>query len=284
MRVRLLLSTQRSGSHFLKSYVESRFPSVICSGEVLEEPIAFARQLPTLSTHPEFPNFWLWYELEAAARSISVAPDRRIEAFAAYLSKLSALARPKDLVVDAKYNSIRSLSGYSDTDHGSQDFTTFITSRQIPVLHLIRKNTLRLIISNALARQTGIWHRTKERGAEETLPRIRLQAKELPAEIRYALKLTQDYQTRFAGYPGYEEIVYEDLVRERNFPQTSANLRTLAHFLGKKPNGSSHAAIRFKKTTPDDPSDVVENWDEVIRALRATDFAWMARAPLLAAA
>ena len=201
MRVRLLLSTQRSGSHFLKSYVESRFPSVICSGEVLEEPIAFARQLPTLSTHPEFPNFWLWYELEAAARSISVAPDRRIEAFAAYLSKLSALARPKDLVVDAKYNSIRSLSGYSDTDHGSQDFTTFITSRQIPVLHLIRKNTLRLIISNALARQTGIWHRTKERSPDELLPKIRLNPGNVLSYIQYAHELTQDYQGLSADTP-----------------------------------------------------------------------------------
>jgi hypothetical protein len=237
-----------------------------------------------LSSHPEFPKFWLWYELEAAARNISVAPDRRIEAFEAYLSKLSALVKPKDLVIDAKYNSIRSLSGYGDTEYGSHDFTSFITSRQIPVLHLIRKNTLRVVLSNQLARQTGVWHRTTERSPEEPLPKIRLNPKAVLVDIRYALKLTQDYQSRFAGYPGYEEIVYEDLVRERGFPQTGANLRTLAHFLDKKPSGPSLAAIPFKKTTPEDPSEVVENWDEVIRTLRATEFGWMAQTPLLAAA
>ncbi len=102
MSVRLLLSTQRSGSHLLKALIEARFPAVVCSGEVLDEPVAFAHQLPALATAPEFPHFWLWYELEAAARSISVAPDRRIEAFDAYLSKLHTLVKPKDVLVEVK--------------------------------------------------------------------------------------------------------------------------------------------------------------------------------------
>jgi LPS sulfotransferase NodH len=284
MSVRLLLSTQRSGSHFLKAYIESRFPSVICSGELLEEPIAFARQRPSLSTHPEFPKFWLWYELEAAARNISVAPDRKIEAFAEYLSKLSAMVTPKDLVVDIKYNSIRSLSGYWDTEFGSSDFTSFITSRQIPVLHLIRKNILRVIVSNQLARQTGIWHRMEERPPDELLPKVRLNPASVLDEIRYGQRLTQDYQNRFAGYPGYEEIAYEELVREQDFPQTGAQLRTVAHFLDKKPAGPSQAALPFKRTTPEDPSEVVENWHEIVRILRGTEHGWMAQAPLLAAA
>jgi LPS sulfotransferase NodH len=283
MKVRLLLSTQRSGSHFLKSFVESRFPSVICSGEVLEEPVAFARQLPALSSHPEFPHFWLWYASEAAARSISVAPDRRIEAFELYLTKLTALASPKDVVVDAKYNSIRSLSGYWDTDHGSNDFVSFITGHQIPVLHLIRKNILRVIISHKLAQQTGIWHRSKERPQDELLPKIRLNPGNVLSYIQYAHELTQNYQGLFSGCPNYEEIAYEDLVRERDYPHTGPNLRTVAHFLGKKAAASNQATLPFK-TTPEDPSEVVENWDEVHRTLRGTEYGWMVQAPFLAAA
>jgi len=131
MKVRLLLSTQRSGSHFLKSLIESRFPSVVCTGEVLEEPVAFSHQPPALASHPDFPRFWLWYALEAGGHSISVAPDRRIEAFEIYLSKMSALNKPKSLLVDVKYNTIRSLSGYWDTDFGSNDFVSFIKWRRL---------------------------------------------------------------------------------------------------------------------------------------------------------
>jgi len=284
MKVRLLLSTQRSGSHLLKSFIESRFPTVICSGELLEEPVAFARQFPTLSSHPEFPHFWLWYELEAAARAISVAPDKRIEAFEAYLSKLYALVQPRDLVIDAKYNSIRSLSGYWDTDSGSNDFTSFIISRKIPVLHLIRKNILRVIVSKKLAELTGIWHRTKERSADELLPKVWLDPHGVVVDIRYALQLTQDYRNRLSGYPDYEEIVYEDFIRTQNFPHPGSHLRTLVHFLGRRAGATGDGSLPFKKTTPDDPSEVVENWDDVLRAVRATEYAWMAQTPLLAAA
>jgi len=284
MKVRLLLSTQRSGSHFLKSFIESHCPAVVCSGEVLREPGALARQYPALARNPEFSHFWPWYEAEAAAGSISVAPDKRIEAFEKYLSQLTALVEPGDLVVDVKYNSIRSLSGYWDSDYGSHDFTSFITSRHFPVLHLIRKNILKVLISNKLALQTGIWHRAEEPRADEPLPKIRLNPQSVLFDIRYAVKLTQDYQVRFSGYPGYEEIIYEDFVREQAFSEPGINMRTLGCFLEQTPSGPSKAALPFKRTTPEDPAEVVENWTEVVRILRTTEHGWMTGAPYLAAA
>ncbi len=283
MCVRLLLSTQRAGSHFLKALVESRFSSVACTGEVLEEPVAFARQFPALASHPEMPLFWLWYELQAASRSISVAPSRRLEAFEIYLAKLEAAARPKSLLVDVKYNTVRALGGYWDTEHGSGDFISFIQSRQIPVLHLIRKNTLRVIISHQLAKQTGVWHRKKDRTAREIVAKIRLNPNTILDEIHANHRLTLDYQARLEGHPGYQEIIYEDMVRERENSQPGP-LRALGQFFGKKPSSVNLAAIPFKKITPEDPAQIVENWDEVVRALSCTEHAWMAQPPLLAAA
>jgi hypothetical protein len=284
MSVRLLLSTQRSGSQFLKALIESRFSSVLCSGEVLEEPVAFAHQFPALASHPEFPHFWLWYELEATARSISVAPDRRIEAFSIYLEKLTALAKPKDLLVDVKYNTIRALSGYWDTENGSHDFASFVRDRQIPVLHLVRKNILRGIVSHQLARQTGVWFRTSERAAHELAPKIRLNPKTVLADIQDIHRLTQDYRVRFEGHSGYHEIIYEDVVREREQTRSENHLRGLGNFFSRKPSAINQAAIFFQKVTPEDLSEVVENWDEVLRAIRGTDHGWMGQSPLLAAA
>jgi LPS sulfotransferase NodH len=284
MNVRLLLSTQRSGSHFLKSLIETQFPQVTCSGEALEQPIPHASQTPTLRDHPGFPHFWPWYENEARAGRISVAPDQRYAAFEAYLKTLVEMTSPRNLVVDTKYNSLRSLSGYWDTDYGSNDFVSFVTSRKIPVLHLIRKNILRTVISNRLAQQTGIWHRATERSPEEVLPRLRLNPKGVLFDIRYGSKLTQDYQNRFAGYPGYEEIVYEELVQEQNCLEHGISLRTLALFLDVDPISPLEPSLPFKKTTPEDLSEVVENWQDVVRIVRTTEHGWMTETPLLAAA
>jgi len=284
MNVRLLLSTQCSGSHFLKSYIESHFAGVVCSGEILREPGELARKYPALPTQPEFPHFWPWYEAQAAAGKISVAPDRRLEAFANYLSELSAAVDPGDLVIDAKYNSLRSLSGYCDTDYGSHDFTSFITSRNIPVLHLIRKNILKAIVSTKLALEIGAGHHSQQRSPGERLPSIRLNPKNVLFEIRYAFKLTQDYQNRFSGYANYDEVVYEDFVREQNYPEPGIYSRVLALFLDKTPAAAVQTPLPFKKTTPEDPSEVVENWQDVIRLVRTTEHGWMTDAPLLAAA
>jgi hypothetical protein len=279
-----LLSTQRAGSYFLKSLIESRFSSVVCTGEVLEEPVAFAGQFPALAGHPEMPLFWLWYELQAASRSISVAPARRLEAFEIYLSKLDALAKPKNLLVDVKYNTLRALGGYWDTENGSGDFTSFVASRQIPVLHLIRKNTLRILISHELAKKTNVWLRTRERTGSELLPKIQLNPKTILAEIQSLHRLTADYQARFNNHPGYQEIIYEDIVGERERGPNGGHLRTLGQFFGKKASGVNLSAIPCKKITPEDPSEIVENWDEVLRALHYTEHGWMAQTPLLAAA
>lgn len=284
MKVRFLLSTQRSGSHFLKSFIETHFANVICSGETLENPFSPAHQAPTLSTHPEVLHFWPWYKREAADGNISGAPEKRIEAFEVYLTKLAALTAPRDLVIDTKYNSIRALSGCKDTEYGPEDFISFLTSRKIPVLHLIRKNILRTIISYKLARDTGVWHRTVERSSDEPLPKIRLNPKGVLLEIRYGIKLIQEYQSRFSGYPGYGEIIYEEFIQEQKYSEPGRNSRILARFLDKMPLVPSQKTLPFKKTTPEDPSEVVENWDEVAGLLQGTNHAWMAQTPLLAAA
>jgi len=59
MKVRLLLSTWRSGSHFLKSFIEAHFPAVVCSGEILRCPDALVLKYPVLGDHPETPYEWM---------------------------------------------------------------------------------------------------------------------------------------------------------------------------------------------------------------------------------
>jgi LPS sulfotransferase NodH len=282
MQVRLLISRQRSGSHFVKSFIESRFSGVVCSGEVLEKP--FDTQPPVLPAHPEIPRFWAWYAREAAAGRIATAPDERIAAFEFYLKNLIWKTKPGELVVDAKYNSIRSLSGYEDTDHGSADFTAFIRREQIPVLHLIRSNVLKTLVSHELARQTGIWQRTSERASSEILPKIKLDAEVLIHAITQAERLTRDYREHFCGHPGYEEVIYEDLVRAVTNTHSTPSLDAIGRFLGRKPLASVQCGIWCKKTTPDDPAEVVANWDEIVRVLRNTKYAWMTESDLLAAA
>jgi hypothetical protein len=116
------------------------------------------------------------------------------------------------------------------------------------------------------------------------LPKIRLNAQSVLFDIKYSEKLTEVYRHRFGNYAEYHEVIYEDVVEEQHTLETGKNARTLGHFLGKKPLGGSHTPLPSKKTTPSDTSEVVENWNEILRILQATEYGWMIQNPYLAAA
>jgi hypothetical protein len=282
MQLRILLSRQRSGSHFLKSLIDSRFPGVLCTGEVLEKPVD--NQSPVLPAQPDIPRFWTWYAAGAANGSIAATPDERIPAFDYYLSEMAWKSRPNELVIDMKYNCVRSLSGYEDTDNGSTDFATYVREKGVPVLHLIRKNILSTVVSHAFARHTGVWHRAADKAPSEILPKIRLDAKEVLGLVQQTDRLVDDYQEIFREHGSYAEVVYEDLVREIQTARDGAQLEILARFFERRPLDAGASAIWCKKTTPEDLSQVVENWGEIVRALSGTPFAWMTEPALLAAA
>jgi hypothetical protein len=284
MKIRLLLSTQRSGSHFLKSLLEAHFSGVVCSGEILNKPAVVDAKRISARPNAEVPYFWTWYEAEVIAGRLSLAPDQKMAAFEKYLDVLAPADATDDLVLDVKYNTIRTLSGYWDSEYGSGDFVSFISNRKMPVLHLVRRNLFRLYISDLLAQQTGIWHRYAERSQDEPLPRLRIDFRSLLVHMRYWMSVTEDYRRRLKGQPGYLEIGYEDLVAERESGSFGPSFGTLGSFLEKSPTRTQPVPLRFKKTTPEDPAQVVENWDEICRMLRKTEYGWMAETPFQAAA
>jgi hypothetical protein len=184
-----------------------------------------------------------------------------------------------------KYRSLRALSGYGDFDDDSDEFTSFVTSRQIPVLHLIRKNDLHGLISRKWAAEVRGWTAAKGSASGEVArKKIRLNSSDVLTDLQNAQRLTQDYQTRFAGYPGYEELFYEDLAREQKNFGCGVSLRTLSHFLGRRPGTTADGPLPWVSSLPEDLSTLVENWDEVRRALRGTEFGWTVETPLLVAA
>jgi hypothetical protein len=283
MKLRFLLSTQRSGSHFLKNVIEQYFPSVVCSTEILGPPGEGSVGYAALQ-HLENSYFWPWYETRIKAGLLTAAPNHRVPAFREFLAELFASVVPRDLLVDIKYNSARSLSGYWDTEIVSHDFVSFVTGTGIPVLNLIRRNILKTIISNHLARTTGVWHRTQNRLAGETSPKLNLPPKQLLLDVRYAARVVDSYQGCFSSYEAYAEVFYEDIVQEHQQARQGRGLRTLERFFEQKAVTPVNSNTVFKKTTPDNPADVVENWEEIVRLFAHTEFGWMTQEPMRAAA
>lgn len=144
---------------------------------------------------------------------------------------------------------------------------------------LRRENTLRKIVSTAVARVTGRFHRVDPNGAPpdpDAPVRVRIDP-HAHAIGRKAAPLV-DYLERFDRFhAAIDEILAADdplrLCYEIDIlgdPQRA--YRATCAWLGEQP---VPVIVRFARTTPFPLRDVIENFDEVAKALEGTRWAWM---------
>ncbi len=136
----------------------------------------------------------------------------------------------------------------------------------IHIVHLIRKDILRTLVSRAIAQKTDEWVRTKDKprsaiGSGDPEARITVD----PTWFRRQLHKTLDWQSaareRFCAQP-YLELTYEDLVADLD-----GTFGQVTRFLGVPPGAPS---TKQRKQTPSDVDLAIQNGDE-LRAIVAAE-------------
>jgi hypothetical protein len=144
---------------------------------------------------------------------------------------------------------------------------------------LRRENTLRKIVSTAVARVTGRFHLAGQSAAPPVpaaMVRVRIDphAHFIDGETRPLVEFLESFD-RFHG--SLDEILASDdplrLSYEADIlgdPQRA--YRATCRWLGEEP---VPVVMRFARTTPFPLREVIENYDDVARALEGTRWAWM---------
>jgi len=155
--------------------------------------------------------------------------------------------------------------------------------RQAGVTHWIvlkRENYLRKIASTAVARVTGQWHRQGERAlqggtARRVAVRIDPEAHFIDAETRPITYFFAGYDRFFADVESWlNDLPVLRLSYEQHLQSDPlAGYRRVCRFLNIAP---MPVAVRYAPTTPYPLAEVIENLDEVVRALEGTPWAAMA--------
>ena len=140
------------------------------------------------------------------------------------------------------------------------NFTYFILIR--------RKNSLRIIVSDKVARKKNTWHSCREDIAK--LEKIHLplnQPKPLVERIRNSGRTMQEVETLLAG-KNVLNLTYEDDIEQD--PQSA--YRSICEFVDME---ATKASVNFNKTNPFPLKDIIENFAEVKAALHNTPYEWM---------
>lgn len=232
----VILTTQRSGSTFFWRYL-NQHPELDVSGEIF---------LNTLNNDKSYSR----YRSNSLKRKLLHIIYRKqlVNAFLTWFFSCSAA-----------YNAAGFKIMYGQLN---KQIEQWLFANNVSVIHLIRQNILKTIISLATAEKRGVYH--VDEGTHIEPVKVKLDISTLLPEIKLRCEQIEFYRKKY-GTLRYREVIYEDLTRDL----TGETLK-IFDFLGVE--NRTGMQVPLGKINPDALEEVVENYDEVKKALIGSGF------------
>ncbi|NET04037.1 MAG: sulfotransferase [Symploca sp. SIO2B6] len=240
----VIISSQRSGSTFLTSYLDSH-PQVYCpSGEIL---IADPRKgnVPAILSPYRVPRKLWRYVMSGAWR-----PIKLLDSFYATQGKSVNICK-------VMYNQLENT--------GSRQY--FLKNTEIRVIHLRRANLLKQYVSKLLKLQGGKLGR-KNPFPTKSVPVVSIHVSPQKAikEMRRVQNWFDQYKQLLSQHP-HIELVYETMISGQSLsPDASKSVNDLLELESISMNSD------LVKVNPEKLELMVNNYEELVTKLKGTEF------------
>jgi hypothetical protein len=266
-----LVACQRTGTQVLREVLNTS-PAVALLAEpfsVGPEPIYwqnFVRTLPSSDFPPQYASDALAL-LDRYVALIRQDVDKTYEWYGGPKSRLRAVG------LDVKYNQLRCANPIFSDLRTQPLLLEYFRARQVPIVHLVRGNLAHNALSMIIANMRRVWHTYDGRPIEG---RYRIPPADLIGYMVW-IKEERDEFMRLAQDLTMQTFVYEDLVNDLSrinaagdFPEDTRVLSRLATFLDV-PNHFRNDR-QMHKVINKPYADILENCDELVAALEASEF------------
>ncbi len=247
----VLLSMQRSGTNFLRRVMGSHPDIDPMFGEIFD-PAYIGRE----------DCFFNFLRREVKSDADNCLPDRRIDIFERYIAFLESVHEGR-FVLDIKYTSLQHLDGYWLSP--GHELIRLILRKGWPIVHLVREDTFAAEVSNFRARVTNEYIVT-DTGQKPKDVKFRVEPGEMKVAVGFRNDLVRRYVRRFTDDLA-TTITFAELTNAENGLNMDV-VRSIGERCGVDSAGFSDE-IPTKKLITKPLSDVVENYDEVVAALRS---------------
>lgn len=253
----LLLARQRSGTSALGS-IMNKHPNLFYPGE------------PFHIGHANKGTSFFYFKGQMIQQDpSSYLPDRDPELLARFIGQINQRYNSTPFL-DVKYNQTHFLNGVSYLPTQQPWIVRHALDSHFPVIHLTRKNQLKVFVSELRAKLTGIWHAKTDVKVENDAVVVDT------TRLLHHIKTSDDVMNMFAGWMQNRAntftIDYDDLFgADGHLSQMAvAGIQRIS-----KLRNLENLTPEFVKTANNDLTKAIANYDEVSKALTNTPYAWM---------
>lgn len=148
---------------------------------------------------------------------------------------------------------------YSQADK-YPEILAWALENDVGIIHLVRENSLKAIVSDFTARKRGVYHST----SKVKRITIQLSPRKLKRRLTGLMKRIEKYRAMFKGRR-YCEVSYESFVVNRE-----TETKRILDFL--QIDQVVPLTTNLVKQNPDSLEDILENYEEIAQALKDTIF------------
>lgn len=246
------------------------------------------RQAPSAAILPEIfhndyldnDNFFFNFFLKQISKDIKLAlpsPENREKLLLDYIAYLEhryskGKHKKRILSVTVNYNSLHCLNTYWQNSHDVPYLFLLIEKFHFKVIHLVRENILAALISEERARQSGVWHLTKDGANDTRPPKARINTTTLVNELserQREIRMLDEFLAR--RMPDRRLLVtYESLFPIGTNLPSAEILEKIRLFVGI--DEVLAPETRFLRTAARSFSESVENFGDVANTLASTEY------------
>lgn len=253
----LLLAQQRTGTSAVSS-IMSKHPELISTGQ------------PFHIGHANKETSFFHFKEQMIRQDPSLClPDSDADLLEKYIRQINQRYE-RTPFLDVKYNQTHFLNGVSYLPGQQPWIVRHALARKCPVIHLTRKNQLKVIVSELRANLTGIWHAKTRIEVENDA--VEVDTGWLLDRLTTLEEVTFMFNSWVQNKPSSFTIDYDDLLTpDGSFSDKAAEgIEKITKLADLKTFTSD-----FIKTANNDLSKAIENYDDVVATLAGSPYEWM---------